>query len=139
MRHAFLTVLLIVVGCSAKDDAWKAEYIAAGDKWEVAYCDGSAEVAFEATKAFIDHLKQMERDGRPLDSYAKVQTWNYARFALLADHLGRKEESVRYFATAVRYARRANPEEPEERISEAAFRSYLDQMDTPDKVAWRRK
>ena len=49
------------------------------------------------------------------------------------------QEAARYFATAVRYAQEFRPQESDSKTSEAAFRSALDQMDTPDKIAWRRK
>jgi len=137
-RLLTLIVLLALVGCGSQKEDWREEYIAADERWQVAYGNADARVAYDATVSFIDHIKRMERDGRPFE-YVKVQTWNYARLALLADHLGKHEEARHLFATAARYAKKAHPEETEDRISEIAFRSYLDQMDTPDKVAWRKK
>ncbi len=138
MKCAALIVLLAFVGCSSQKEAWREDYIAADERWQVAYRNADARMAYDATLSFIEHIKKMEQDGRPFE-YAKVQTWNYARLALLADHLGRQEEARHLFATAARYAKKAHPEEPDDRISEIAFRSYLDQMDTPEKVAWRKK
>ena len=138
MKWAFLIILFALAGCSRERETWRDDYIAADEKWQVAYCDPDARVAYVATKSFIEHIKEMERYGRPFE-YAKVQTWNYARLALLADHLGRKEEARDLFAIAARHAKKADPEESDDRISEVAFRSYLDEMDTPDKVAWRKK
>jgi hypothetical protein len=138
MKHALVVILLALTGCRDPKETWYDAYIAVVSKWQAVYAGPDAHAAYEATKSFIEYMKKMERDGRPFE-YARVQTWNYARLALLADHLGRKEESVQWFAAAARCAKKSNPAEPEDRISEAAFRGYLDLLDTPEKVAWRKK
>jgi hypothetical protein len=133
-------VLIVLAGCGHQQDQWKSEYLAVVKKWDAAYSGADARAAYEETLAYTEYVKKMQRDGVPIEADASwVLVWNYARLGLLADHLGKKEESARYFATAVRYAKTSYPKEPDSKTSEAAFRSALDQMDTPDKIAWRRK
>lgn len=76
MKHAFLSVLFVVAGCNAKSDAWKAEYVAAGDKWDIAYGDANAEVAYEATKVFSNSCKGLtRRQSQRRDLSRVVQKW----------------------------------------------------------------
>ncbi len=138
MRCALFVVLVAFAGCGRQQDQWKSEYLAVVKRWDAAYSGADAKAAYEETMAYTEYLKRMQRDGLPFET-SPVLAWNYARLGLLAEHLGKTEESARFFATAVRYAKTSYPKEPDSKTSEAAFRSALDQMDTPDKVAWRRK
>jgi len=138
MRYALFIIILALAGCGHHQDKWKSEYLAVLKNWEVAYSGADAKAAYEETLVYTEYLKKMQRDGVPFKA-APVLVWNYARLGLLAEHLGKEEEAARYFATAVRYAQAFRPQESDSKTSEAAFRSALDQMDTPDKIAWRRK
>jgi len=137
MRLLLITILVALAGCAAKQDKWKTEYNAVVEKWEMAYSGTDAKAAYAETLAYADYLKKMQRDGVPFDA-AKVLVWVYPRLGLLAEHLGKKEEATKYFTIAVRHARAVHPQEPDSKTSEAAFRSALDQMDTPDHILWRK-
>jgi hypothetical protein len=138
MRLLLVAIFVAVAGCKTRQDKWQTEYYAVGDKWEAAYSGSDASTAYAETLAFANYLKKMQSDGVPFDA-AKVLVWVYPRLGLLAEHLGKKEEAQHYFALAVRHARAVHPTEPESKTSEEAFRSALDQMDTPEKTPWRKK
>jgi len=138
MRLLLFLILAALTGCGAQQEKWKTEYYAAVEKWEAAYSGADAMAAYTETLAYVDYLKKMQRDGIPFDA-PKVLVWVYPRLGLLAEHLGKKEEAARYFAIATNHAKAVFPQEPESKSSEAAFRSALDQMDTPDKVLWRKR
>ena len=138
MRLLLLSVLLAVTGCEGQQEKWKSDYLAVVDKWQAAYAGSDANAAYAETLAYAGYLKKMTSDGVPFDA-PKVLVWIYPRLGLLAEHLGKKEEAQRYFAIAVRHVRAVYPAEPESKTTEAAFRSALDQMDTPDNVLWRKE
>lgn len=138
MRFLLISILATLTGCAAHQEKWKTEYYAVVEKWEVAYSGPDAKAAYAETLAYANYLKKMQSDGIPFDA-PKVLVWVYPRLGLLAEHLGKKEEAERYFAIAVRYAKAVYPQEPDSKTSEAAFRSALDQMDTPDHILWRKK
>ena len=137
MRLLLFLVLAALTGCAARQEKWKTELSAVVEKWEAAYASPDAKVAYAETLAYADYLKKMQRDGIPFDA-PKVLVWVYPRLGLLAEHLGKKEEAEKHFATAVRHAKAIYPHEPESKTSEAAFRSALDKMDTPDHILWRK-
>jgi len=138
MRLLLIIVFVVLAGCKNQQDQWKTEYLAAVEKWEVAYSGSDAKAAYAGTLAYAEYLKKLHSDDVPFDA-PKVLVWVYPRLGLLAEHLGKKEEAQRYFAMAVRHARVVHPTEPDSKTSEEAFRSALDQMDTPDKVLWRKE
>ena len=139
IRHALVVLLVGFVGCAAKKDTRKAEYYGLVEKWEAAYGGSDATAAYQATLALIDFTKKMEQDDEPLVDIPLAMIWNYARLGLLAEHLGKKEEAARCFTIAVRYAKKKYPNESNAMTSETGLRWALEQMDTPEKIAWRRK
>jgi hypothetical protein len=140
LRSLFISILVLVAlcGCDHHQDKWRAEYPAIVERWDAAYSGPDAKVAYDETLAYVEYLKTMQKEGVPFD-VRRVLIWTYPRLGLLAEHLKKSEESKQFFAIAARYAKACYPNEPDSAWSEASFRSALDQMDTPDKVAWRKK
>ena len=138
-RLLICTLVSLLAGCTKQAPTWYREYVSVGDRWAESYAGADAVGAYEETLRFTEYVKQMQRDGRPFDRIPDVLIWNYARLGLLAEHLGKEEEAARYFATAVRYAQKTYPEESESKKTEAAFRAALEEMDTPENCAWRKR
>ena len=130
--------LLVLTACRGKQERLLSEYLAAREKDVIAYSAADAAAAYREKLQYLDHVKKLEREGADFISYQDIYVWDFARLGLLAEHLGMKPEAARFFATAAANAQKAYPNRPNMN-TEAALRSALEQMDTPDKFAWRRK
>ena|ERR1051326_3888640 len=137
MRSILILSLVVLAGCRTKEEKLQAEYLIALRADLLAYAGSDAEAAYKEKQKFIDHVHELAKAGADIP-VKDLDVWEYARLALLADHLGRKDQASQYFALAVTNAEKANPESAG-KIDERALRAALDQMDTPDKFAWRRK
>ncbi len=138
MRVAFLLIIGLLAGCVPKEKRLLAEYQAAHIKDVVAYTGEDAALAFREKSAFIERVKALEAQGAPIP-VADILVWETARLGLLSEHLGRREDAARFFRLAAEYAQKAYPDRPESEKSEAALRSALEKMDTPENFPWRKK
>ena len=129
--------LLILLGCAKKDDRLRTDYLMALETDASAYVGADAALAYREKAKFIEYVKKLEREGASIP-YKDIYVWEYARLGLLAEHLGRKEDAARFFAIADENAKKAYPTD-ERMNSAAALRTALEQMDTPEKVGWRKK
>jgi hypothetical protein len=140
MRTPLVLAVLLLVGCGDSKATVYEKYLAAASRDAEAYSGNDASVAYQAKLEFIDYVKKLRAENAPISiPYESIYVWNYARLGLLAEHLGRKTDALRFFRLAVGYAKKSDPKAGDDKTSEAALRSALDQMDTPDRVAWRRK
>ena len=137
MRIAVILFLGFLAGCTGKDERVRVAYHAALARENAAYASANAAFAYNEKLLFIDYVKKLEREGADIP-YKDIYVWDYARLGLLAEHLGKKAEATRFFAMAELNAKKAYPNQPTMN-SEAALRTALEQMDTPDKIPWRRK
>lgn len=136
MKYAFSLLAVILVGCGARKDTIDSDYLAAVKTEQEAYYGSDAQRAYDGERSFIDFVQQMKRDGHHLPN-PDVLLWHYPRLALVAEHLGKKEEASQLFAMTERYAKQLYPNEPETKTSVAAFRSALERMDPPEKAQWK--
>jgi len=126
-----------LVGCTPRENVLRAEYEAALASDGAAYSGDDARVAYREKQNFIRRVEELERQAAPVAA-KDLYIWDVARLGLLAEHLGMKEEASRHFSLASRNARKAYPNDPESKTSEAALRAALEEMDSPDKFPWRK-
>ncbi len=139
MRVFLVFAALLVAGCGDSKATVYAKYVAEVSRDDEAYSGNDANAAYHAKLEFIEYVMKLRAENAPISiPYDSIYTWTYARLGLLAEHMGRKAEASHFFRLAVDYAKKSDPKAGDEKTSEAALRSALQQMDTPDKIAWRR-
>jgi hypothetical protein len=140
MRITLILAVLLVTGCGDSRTREFREYVIKGGQDEEVYLGSDANAAYVSKLNLLNYVENLQAEGvQGVVPYPVFYIWTYARLGLLADHLGKKAEASRYFRLASGYARKFDPAGGESKTSEAALQLALDQMDTPDKVAWRRK
>lgn len=138
MRFVLLTAVLLLVACDTKEKVY-SRYVSEVYRANLAYMGSDASLAYDAKLRFVEYVKRLQAENAPISiPYDDIYIWENARLGLLAEHLGRKEESSRFFRLAVRFAKKRYPNDQESMKNEAGLRAALDQMDTPDNFAWRR-
>lgn len=139
MRTVLLLSVLLLIGCESIEKIY-ARYEEEVYRANLAYSGGDASAAYVAKQRYLEYVERLQADHAPIDiPYTDIYFWGNARLGLLAEHLGKKAESKRYFDAAVDYAKKRYPHGGGCDPSEAGLRSALDRMDTPDNFAWRRK
>jgi hypothetical protein len=139
MRAVPLLAVLLLFGCDSKEKIY-SKYVTEVYRANLAYAGSDAAAAYAAKMRFVEYVERLQADHAQIDiPYTDIYIWENARLGLLAEHLGKREESKRYFGIAVDYAKKRYPNGGGVDPSEAGLRSALDQMDTPDNFAWRRK
>jgi hypothetical protein len=139
MRAVPFLAILLLVGCDSKEKVY-SRYVNEVYRANLAYAGSDADAAYAAKQRFVEYVEKLQADNAPIDiPFADIYIWENARLGLLAEHLGKKDESKRYFSVAVDYAKKRYPNGGGFELSEAGLRSALDQMDTSENIAWRKK
>jgi hypothetical protein len=124
MKNLLPLVAFALVSCGDNQERAKVEYLAAIKKVQEGYANPDVNRAYAAEIQFIEFVRERQSEGGYLPN-PNILIWEYARLGLLAEYCGRKDEAARLYVQAERYARRIYPNEPADKTSAAAFRSYM--------------